>query len=87
MTADGEGEIVAGIAMMLKGENSRTVVERVKERVEQIDKTLPKGVELVPFYDRTELVDRTIHTVVKNLIEGAILVVIVLMFLLGNWRQ
>lgn len=86
VTADGKGEIVAGIAMMLKGENSRAVVDRVKERVEQIRKTLPSGVELVPFYDRTELVDRTISTVVTNLIEGAILVIIVLMLLLGNWR-
>jgi cobalt-zinc-cadmium resistance protein CzcA len=86
VTADGEGEIVAGIAMMLKGENSRAVVERVKERVEKIKKTLPEGVELIPFYDRTELIDRTISTVVKNLIEGAILVIVVLMLLLGNWR-
>lgn len=86
VTADGQGEIVAGIAMMLKGENTRTVVERVKGRVEQVKKTLPKGVELVPFYDRTELVDRTIYTVAKNLIEGAILVIIVLILLLGNWR-
>jgi cobalt-zinc-cadmium resistance protein CzcA len=86
VTADGEGEIVAGIAMMLKGENSRTVVHRVKERVEQIRKTLPKGVELVPFYDRTELVDRTIKTVITNLLEGAALVIIVLILLLGNWR-
>ncbi|MDQ3802352.1 MAG: CusA/CzcA family heavy metal efflux RND transporter [Acidobacteriota bacterium] len=86
VTADGEGEIVAGIAMMLKGENSRTVVERVKERVEQVKKTLPKGVELIPFYDRTELVDRTVWTVAKNLIEGALLVVVVLILLLGNWR-
>lgn len=86
VTADGEGEIVAGIAMMLKGENSRTVVDRVKERVEQVKKTLPKGVELIPFYDRTELVNRTIWTVSKNLIEGAILVIIVLILLLGNWR-
>ena len=86
VTADAKGEIVVGIAMMLKGENSRTVAERVKERIEQIRKTLPKGVELIPFYDRTELVDRTIHTVAKNLIEGAILVIIVLVLLLGNWR-
>jgi cobalt-zinc-cadmium resistance protein CzcA len=86
VTADGEGEIVAGIAMMLKGENSRTVVDRVKERIEQIKKTLPKGVELIPFYDRAELVDRTIWTVAKNLIEGAILVIVVLILLLGNWR-
>jgi cobalt-zinc-cadmium resistance protein CzcA len=86
VTADGEGEIVAGIAMMLKGENSRTVVDSIKERVAKVQKTLPKGVDLVPFYDRTELVDRTIHTVAKNLIEGAILVIIVLILLLGNWR-
>ena len=86
VTADGEGEIVAGIAMMLKGENSRAVVDRVKERVEQVKKTLPQGVQLIPFYDRTELVDRTIWTVAKNLVEGAILVIIVLILLLGNWR-
>ncbi|HKV35084.1 MAG TPA: CusA/CzcA family heavy metal efflux RND transporter [Pyrinomonadaceae bacterium] len=86
VTADGEGEIVAGIAMMLKGENSRTVVDRVKERVEQVKKTLPQGVQLIPFYDRTELVDRTIWTVARNLIEGALLVIVVLILLLGNWR-
>lgn len=86
VTTDGEGEIVAGIALMLKGENSRTVVERIKRRVEQIKKTLPAGVELIPFYDRTELVDRTIHTVAKNLIEGAVIVILILILLLGNWR-
>jgi len=86
VTADGKGEIVAGIAMMLKGENTRTVVQNVKERVEQVRKTLPKGVELTPFYDRTELVDRTIKTVVKNLVEGALIVIFVLILLLGNWR-
>ena len=86
VTADGEGEIVAGIVLMLKGENSRVVVESIKERVEAIKKTLPAGVELVPFYDRTELVDRTIYTVAKNLVEGAALVIIVLIILLGNWR-
>ena len=86
VTADGEGEIVAGIAMMLKGENSRTVVERIKERVEQVKRTLPKGVELIPFYDRAELVDRTIYTVAKNLIEGAAVVIFILVLLLGNWR-
>lgn len=86
VTSNGEGEIVAGIAMMLKGENSRSVVERVKARVAEIRKTLPKGVELIPFYDRTELIDRTIWTVAKNLIEGAIFVIVVLILLLGNWR-
>lgn len=86
VTADGKGEIVAGIVLMLKGENSRNVVDAVKERVEQVRKSLPAGVELVPFYDRTELIDRAIATVEKNLVEGAILVIVVLMLLLGNWR-
>ncbi len=86
VTADGKGEIVAGIAMMLKGENSRTVVNNVKERVELVKKSLPPGVEMVPFYDRTELIDRAIATVQTNLVEGAILVIVVLMLLLGNWR-
>jgi heavy metal efflux system protein len=86
VTSDGKGEIVAGIVMMLKGENSRMVVNAVKERVEQVKKTLPAGVELVPFYDRTELIDRAIATVERNLVEGAILVIVVLLLLLGNWR-
>jgi heavy metal efflux system protein len=86
VTADGQGEIVTGITMMLKGENSRTVVERVKERMAQVRKSLPKGVEVDSYYDRTELIDRTIRTVARNLIEGAILVIIVLILLLGNWR-
>lgn len=85
-SADGEGEIVTGMAIMLKGENSRAVVERVKQRVEEIRKTLPAGVFLEPFYDRTELVKRTIATVERNLVEGAILVILVLLLLLGNWR-
>lgn len=86
VTSDGEGEMVSGIALMLKGENSRTVVDAIKERVEAIKKTLPAGIQLIPFYDRTELVNRTIYTVAKNLTEGAILVIIVLILLLGNWR-
>ncbi len=86
VTTDGSGEIVTGMAIMLKGENSRTVANRVKERIEEIKKSLPKGVDIVPFYDRTALVDRAIATVEKNLVEGAILVILVLVFLLGNWR-
>lgn len=85
-TADGKGEIVTGTTMMLKGENSRAVVERVKERIAEVNKSLPKGVEIVPYYDRTDLVKRTIATVEKNLIEGAIFVILVLILLLGNWR-
>ncbi len=86
VTADGEGEIVSGMAIMLKGENSRTVVERVKERIVEIRKSLPPGVSIEPFYDRTELVKRAIKTVETNLVEGAILVIVVLLLLLGNWR-
>ena len=86
VTAQGTGEVVAGIAIMLIGENSRAVVQTVRGRIESIKATLPKGVELVPFYDRTELVDRTIHTVQTNLLEGAALVIIVLILLLGHWR-
>jgi cobalt-zinc-cadmium resistance protein CzcA len=86
VTKNGRGEVVTGIVMMRMGANSRTVVERVKERFAEVAKTLPKGVKLEAFYDRTELVDRTIHTVAKNLIEGAALVVAVLFLLLGNIR-
>lgn len=86
VTAQGTGEIVAGIAIMLVGENSRSIVQRVRQRIDEIKRTLPKGVELVPFYDRTELVDRTIATVRRNLIEGAVLVIVVLILLLGHWR-
>lgn len=86
VTKDGRGEVVTGIVMMRMGENSRTVVDAVKERFSAAKRTLPKGVELDTFYDRTELVNRTIHTVQKNLLEGALLVVAVLFLLLGNLR-
>ncbi len=85
-TAGGDGEIVTGMAIMLKGENSRTVAGRVAERIDEIRKTLPPGVSIEPFYDRTALVKRAIATVEKNLLEGAALVIFVLLLLLGNWR-
>jgi cobalt-zinc-cadmium resistance protein CzcA len=85
-TAGGDGEIVTGMAIMLKGENSRTVAERVASRIVEIRKTLPAGVSIEPFYDRTALVKRAIATVEKNLLEGAALVIFVLLLLLGNWR-
>ncbi len=85
-TQDGAGEVVTGIVMMLKGGNSREVIERVKERIEQVKKTLPEGVTLKPFYDQSLLVDRTIHTVVSNLVEGGVLVMLVLLVMLGNLR-
>ncbi len=86
ITKDGLGEDVSGTVLMLKGENGGQVTELVKEKMEQIRKTLPKGVEITPFLDRSNLVDRTISTVEKNLLEGALIVVFVLVLLLGNWR-
>jgi cobalt-zinc-cadmium resistance protein CzcA len=85
-TKDGEGEVAVGVALMLMGENSRIVTERVKERVAQLAKTLPEGVSIEPYYDRSELVDRTIRTASTNLAEGALLVVLVLFLVLGHLR-
>jgi heavy metal efflux system protein len=86
VTRNGEGEIVSGIAMMLLGANSRLVSETLQAEVEEIRKSLPEGVAIDVFYNRTELVDRTISTVAKNLAEGALLVAFVLLLTLGNWR-
>ncbi|WP_177734621.1 efflux RND transporter permease subunit [Flavobacterium inviolabile] len=86
VTKDGKGEEVSGMVMMLKGENSGQVVTRVKEKMEQIKKSLPKGVSIEPFMDRTKLVNKAISTVEKNLIEGALIVIFILVLLLGNWR-
>ena len=86
VTRNGTGEVVAGITLMLKGENFNEVIENVKERIVQIQKSLPEGVVIEPFIDRTELVGRSISTVQKNLIEGALIVILVLLLLLGNWR-
>ena len=79
-------EVVLGTAMMLIGENSRDVASRVAEKLEVVNDSLPKGVIAKPVYDRTALVDRTIWTVEKNLMEGALLVIVVLFLLLGNIR-
>tara|TARA_R110002049_G_C9175296_1_gene562510 strand:+ start:5548 stop:8700 length:3153 start_codon:yes stop_codon:yes gene_type:complete len=79
-------ETVLGTAMMLMGENSREVAQRVAEKLVEINRSLPQGVTAKPVYDRTELVDRTIWTVEKNLLEGALLVILVLFLLLGNFR-
>ncbi len=84
-THDGQ-EVVIGTAMMLLGANSRTVSEDVHDRMEQIAKTLPQNVEIKTLYNRTYLVEATLHTIEKNLFEGAILVVVILLLLLGNLR-
>ncbi len=85
-TQDGKGEIVIGIAMMLLGENSRTVTERVKAKLSEIQRSLPPGVRVEPLYDRSELVSRTIRTVSRNLVEGGMLVIAVLLLLLGSLK-
>lgn len=86
VTRNGEGEVVAGIAIMLKGENFQEVSKKVKERINQIQKSLPEGVVIEPFIDRTNLVDRVEGTIARNLIEGGLIVIFVLVIFLGNWR-
>ena len=86
VTRNGEGEVVAGIAIMLKGENFQEVIKNVKERISQIQKSLPEGVVIEPFIDRTNLVDRLEGTIARNLIEGGLIVIFVLVIFLGNWR-
>ncbi len=86
MTYNNKGEVVGAVALMLKGENSSAVVNRVKERISQIEKTLPEGLEIDAFLDRSKLVSRAIGTVEKNLIEGALIVIFVLVLFLGNIR-
>lgn len=84
-TYNGE-ETVLGIAMMMMGENSKTVSQAIDQKVKEIQKTLPKGVEIETVYNRSDLVDKAIKTVAKNLIEGAILVIVILFMFLGNFR-
>ncbi len=86
VSRDARGEAVTGMVMMLIGENSRIVVERIKDRIEDIKPTLAPGVELEIIYDRSSLIGRTLHTVEKNLIEGGVLVVLVLFLMLGSIR-
>ncbi|MEI8377144.1 MAG: efflux RND transporter permease subunit, partial [bacterium] len=85
-TKDGKGEVVTGIIMMLKGENSRIVIHRVKNKIEEISKTLPESVRIKPYYDQTLLIEQTLETVEKNLFEGSMLVIAVLLLMLGNLR-
>lgn len=86
MTYNGKVDAVGGVVMMLKGENSKEVVDAVKGRIATIQKTLPKDVTIEPYLDRTDLVERAISTVEKNLIEGALIVIFVLVIFLGNLR-
>ena len=86
MTKDGEGECVGGIAMMLKGANANVVTKELEARVERVQKMLPEGVRVEPYLNRSELVDRNISTVIRNLIEGALIVFILLIIFVGNVR-
>ncbi|TDP60767.1 CusA/CzcA family heavy metal efflux RND transporter [Flavobacterium dankookense] len=86
MCYNDEGEVAGAIVMMLKGANSSDVIKDVKDRIEQIKKTLPKGVTIEPFLDRTKMVNNAIGTVEKNLMEGALIVIFVLVLFLGNFR-
>lgn len=86
VTRNGEGEVVAGITLMLKGENFQEVIKNVKERMNQVQKSLPEGVVIEPFIDRTQLVDRVTDTIIKNLIEGGLIVIFILVLFLGNYR-
>ena len=86
MTMDGKGETVGGITLMLKGGNSSEAIKNVHERIALIEKSLPKGVHIEPYLDRSVLVGKTIRTVSTNLIEGGLIVILILILLLGNLR-
>jgi cobalt-zinc-cadmium resistance protein CzcA len=86
MTKNGRGEIVGGSVLMLRGQNSREVVARVQAEIEQLNPLLPPGVRIVPYLDRAEFIQRTVATVVKNLVEGALIVTVVLLLTLGSLR-
>ena len=86
MTYNGEGEVAGAVVMMLKGANSSGVIKQVKNRIVEIQKMLPEGVVIDPFLDRTKMVNNSIHTVEKNLAEGALIVIFVLILFLGNLR-
>lgn len=86
VTRDGKGEALSAVVLMLKGANGREVVDRVAKRIEEIEPLLPKGVRIRPFYDQGEVVARTTHTVFRNLVEGALLVVAILFLFLRSTR-
>lgn len=86
MCFNDEGEVAGAVVMMLKGENSSRVIKLIKEKVKQIEKTLPEGVIIEPFLDRTKMVNNAISTVKRNLLEGALIVVFILVLFLGNLR-
>ena len=86
LTYNGEGEVAGAVVMMVKGGNSSQVIKDVKAKIAEIQKTLPEGVEIEPFLDRTKMVSNAIHTVETNLLEGALIVIFILVLFLGNFR-
>src|SRR2546421_3813282 len=86
VTKDGKGEVVTGIVLKGINENTKRVIERVDAKVADINKTLPEGVKIVDYYDQSDLIDHSVHTVTESLIEGEILVLIILLLLLGDFR-
>jgi cobalt-zinc-cadmium resistance protein CzcA len=86
MTRNGKGEVVGAVMLLLKGANANNVVKDVKLRMETIQKTMPQGIKIVPFLDRSVLIGKSISTVEKNLMEGGLIVVFILVLLLGNFR-
>ena len=86
LTKEGKGEAVGGMILMLKGANSNDVIAAVRDRMAEIQKNLPEGISIEPYLDRSTLIGQTTRTVSTNLIEGALIVIFVLVFLLGNWR-
>lgn len=86
LTRNGQGEAVGAVVLMLKGADSETTINNVKERIKRIQASLPEGLRVVPFIDRTKLIGKTISTVERNLLEGGLIVIFVLLVLMGNWR-
>src|SRR4030095_15021332 len=85
-TYNGMEDVSGAVVMMLKGANSNVVIKNIKDRIAQIQKTLPEGILIDPFLDRTKMVNNSIATVSKNLLEGALIVVFILVLFLGNFR-
>src|SRR6476620_4085459 len=86
VTKDGKGEVVTGIVLKGINENTKQVIERVDAKIADINKTLPEGVKIIDYYDQSDLIDHSVHTVTESLIEGEILVLIILLLLLGDFR-
>ena len=86
VTKDGQGEVVTGIVLKGINENTKQVIDRVEAKVAEINKSLPEGVKVVDYYDQSDLIDHSVHTVTESLIEGEILVLIILLLLLGDFR-